>query len=432
MKISAFKEKIQESDIGKRMMSGAVWSFTGTALAKFIILIAGIFCAHILTKVQYGEFGMIRSTINMFIVFGYAGLGMTATKYISEYKSEHPEKISSIYLLTNGFAIVMGLLVTLLVLVTAPFLAAKTLNSPYLTNDIRFGALLLFFTIINGAQNGVLSGLENFKAIALNTLWGGIAESGFMLLGAYFYGVGGALFGYGIGFVVLYVCNNISIRQTFRKNGIKIVASDFKLRDCRILYRFSLPATFASLMVAPVYWIVRSMLVKHNGYGDLAVYEVADQWKTIILFIPTAVSQIVLPILSSMVNVDKSKYWKVLKLNIILNGGIAFLSALLVGLFSPMIVSFYGSDFTDYWPLIFLAASTIFTSVTNVAGMAIASKSKMWTGFGFNLCWACMLIGCSYYFINKEYGATGIAMSILISYLLLFVMQVVYLKQTNK
>ena len=152
MKISAFKEKIQESDIGKRMMSGAVWSFTGTALAKFIILIAGIFCAHILTKVQYGEFGMIRSTINMFIVFGYAGLGMTATKYISEYKSEHPEKISSIYLLTNGFAIVMGILVTLLVLVTAPFLAAKTLNSPYLTNDIRFGALLLFFTIINGAH----------------------------------------------------------------------------------------------------------------------------------------------------------------------------------------------------------------------------------------------------------------------------------------
>lgn len=66
------------------------------------------------------------------------------------------------------------------------------------------------------------------------------------------------------------------------------------------------------------------MLVKHNGYGDLAVYEVADQWKTIILFIPTAVSQIALPILSSMVNVDKSKYWKVLKLNIILNGGIAF------------------------------------------------------------------------------------------------------------
>ena len=121
-----------------------------------------------------------------------------------------------------------------------------------------------------------------------------------------------------------------------------------------------------------------------------------------------------------------------MKLNIILNGGIAFLSALFVGLFSPMIVSFYGSDFTDYWPLVFLAASTIFTSVTNVAGMAIASKSKMWTGFGFNLCWACMLIGCSYYFINKEYGATGIAMSILISYLLLFVMQVVYLKQTNK
>ena len=85
------------------MATGAFWSFTGTALAKFLILVSGVVCARILTQQQYGQLGIVRSTVNMFVVFGSAGLGMTAAKYISEYRHGHTERISSIYQLTNGF-----------------------------------------------------------------------------------------------------------------------------------------------------------------------------------------------------------------------------------------------------------------------------------------------------------------------------------------
>ena len=60
-------------------------------------------------------------------------------------------------------------------------------------------------------------------------------------------------------------------------------------------------------MIAPTYWIIRTMLVRNTSFSELAIYEAADQWKTIILFIPTAVSQIVLPILSSIVNEDQKE-----------------------------------------------------------------------------------------------------------------------------
>ena len=153
-RLTQILRQIKTSHILNRMISGAFWSFTGTAFAKLIVLIAGIFCARILGKEAYGEFGMVRSTINLFVVFGYAGLGLTATKYISEFLRMHKERIPSIYILTNGFAFITGIIVTLLILVLAPYLAEHTLHSIDLTEALRVGAVLLFVTVLNGRRMG--------------------------------------------------------------------------------------------------------------------------------------------------------------------------------------------------------------------------------------------------------------------------------------
>ena len=121
------KSRILTSDVIKRLASGAIWSFTGTAIAKLIVLIASIFCARILGKELFGEFGMVRSTINMFVVLGSAGLGITATKYIAEYRYTQKERVASIYLLTTVFAVVTGLIVTIAILLLADYLAVESL-----------------------------------------------------------------------------------------------------------------------------------------------------------------------------------------------------------------------------------------------------------------------------------------------------------------
>lgn len=410
------------------MATGAFWSFTGTALAKFIVLAAGILCARILGKQAYGEFGMIRSTIGMFAVVGFAGMGITATKYISEFRAAHKDRIGSIYILTNGFALITGSVITLLILLSALPLATSTLHAPHLANDLRVGALLLFVSILNGAQSGTLTGFEDFRALALNTLWGSMAEAAFMLLGAWRWGVSGAILGYGCGFAVLYCCNHLSIRKALRREDIRFGLSSFRRSDLSLLYRFSLPAALSSLMVAPTFWVVRSILVRHEGFSELALFEAADQWKIIILFIPSAVSQVVLPILSSTAAGNKQKFWKVLRINLYLNGGVALILAIGVSLLAPWIIPMYGAEFTDYRALIVLAFSTIFTALASVVGLSISSRAKMWTGFSFNLLWAAMTIGFSYLFTLQGLGATGIALALLFAYAIHTTLQLVYLK----
>ena len=426
-------KRIQNSDIGRRIASGAFWSFTGNAIAKVIVLVAGIVCAHILSQKEYGEFGMVRSTINMFVIFGTAGLGMTATKYIAEFKETQREKVGSIYCLTNGFAVITGLFITLIILFFSNYLASVTLKAPYLVDSVRVGALLLFVTVMNGAQNGVLLGFESFKARAINTLIGSIAESAFMLIGAYLYGVFGAVLGYGIGYVVLYLCNFIAIRKDLYRFGVTKEYQHIDKRDLSLLYKFSIPAALSSVLVGPAYWISRTLLVRSDGFSELAVFEAANYWNTIILFLPAAVSQIILPILSSVPKDDKNKFWKVLNINLYLNVGTSFILVLLVSLLSPFLMASYGDGYRDkYLVLIVLVGSTIFSVASNVVGNAIVSKGKMWIGFLFNSIWALMFIFFSWLFINNGMGSIGVSFALLISYLVHTIYQLFYLKLEKK
>ena len=422
------KSRVMSSDIGRRMANGAFWSFTGTALAKCIVLVAGIVCAHILGQEEYGEFNMVRSTILLFVVFGVAGLGVTATKFISEYLKTEQSHISSIYILTNGFAFVTGAVVTTAIIIAAPYLAEQSLHAPHLTFSIRVGALLLFVAVLNGAQQGTLSGFEDFRAIAINTLMGNISESILMLVGGYYYGVTGAILGFGTGFFVLYICNNVSIRRNLRKYGIKVKFKTFQKKDLHLLYTFSLPVALASILVTPVLWCVRTMLVQHDGFSELAIYEASEQWRIIILFIPATVSQVALPILSSIVHDGKERFWKVLKYNILLNASITTFLALAICIGSTTILHLYGDGFIKPLVLVFMALSTIFKSVSSVIGMSIYSRSKTWISFCFNSFWAVMMISFSYLFLQKGLGASGITLALLCSYVLLCIVQFTYLR----
>lgn len=430
--ISEIKDKYSSSELAQRMINGTFWQFSGTALAKFIVLVAGIVVARILGKESYGEFGMIRSTIMVFVALGLAGLGLTATKFISEYRKDKPEKVPSVYNLTRLFSIILGCIISGLIIILAPVIADKTLNSEFLTNDLRWGGILLFFTILNGVQGGVLSGFEDFKSIAFNTLYGSIAESILMCVGAYWWGVTGAIIGFGTGYIVIYILNRISINHLFARHGIRINSLKINREDFRIIYQFSIPAALSSLITVPVLWIIKSLLVLNNGYGQLAIYEAADQWKVIILFIPTAISGVILPILSSLVHDDKKRFWKILNLNLILNGSVAMILTLIVCLGSSIIMNLYGNGFDNPVTLIVLCLSTIPTAIATVIGLSISSRNKMWIGLSFNILWGTMVVFFSIYFLQLGFGATGLALAITCAYVIHSLIQYIYLKRIDK
>ena len=421
-----------QSDLGNKITHGAFWSLVGAIVSRGLMLVTSIITARILGTSVYGELGIIRSTIGVFAIFAGFGLGLTATKFIAENLGKDNIKVGRIIGLTTLFAVLTGVIISFTLIFGSTYIAQNTIDAPHLVNELRIGALILFFTSLNGAQSGILAGFEKFKTIAKVNVIAGILSFPLQITFTIFYGLQGALIGYGLNFVFLYLLNFYFVRKTSKENNIEISYRN-SLSERKILWKFSLPALFSGILVSPVIWYCNTLLVnQEKGFAQMGIYDAAYQWMAIIMFIPAALSQITLPILSKSLQ-NKKEFNKVYKTNLLLNVSLTVIVSILVSVLSPYIMSLYGKDFDEGQNvLIVLSIAAIFISANNIIGKVIASRSKMWNGFILNIVWAVVLVVSASYFLAHGMGAIGLALAMLISYFTHTVTQSIYAKKTNK
>jgi O-antigen/teichoic acid export membrane protein len=426
-------KKILDDDINKKIFNHSIWILFGNIVSKFLLLFSTILISKIISKEEYGQFGIIKSTILMFATFAGLELGMTATKYISQYREKDKEKVENVLGLSNLFAIVISLIISVLIYFYSDIIAVK-INAPSLSSIIKISSFIVFFSSINGIQAGIFSGIEKFKQLSVNTSIAGIISSLGMLLGAKYYGVMGVIVFFGSNYVILFILNFAVLKKIFYSQYNVNIFRKSNFQELNVLWKFSLPAVFAGLMVGPVTWVCNYFLVnQHSGFTEMAYFDIANQWRNTILFIPAALSQIALPMLSSALESKhqyKSTYIKNLKLNVYVAGAMVIVFVLL----SPLIIFTYGSEYKGaQYPLVIMLITTGLIAVNNVIGQVIASKNKMWIGFYVNMLWGMFLIFFSYIFIVvMKMGAVGISLAYLLSYLLHTIIQFLFIKNLLK
>ncbi len=423
---------INKSDISKRLFSGFSWTLIGTIIGKFLQLISFIIVARLLGKEDYGKISIIRSTLSMFLMFSTLGMGTTATRYISLYRNKEPQKALSIYHFANKVTFVFGFIIAALLFLFSSFVAEHSLHNPALANALKISAVALFFLSISAAQIGALNGFEDFKAVGIQSIINGFLQFIFIIIGAYYWGINGTIFALALSALVICYQYCYSLKPNIKnlKEKIEIIE---KADMFSIFFKFSLPALLAGIATIPVLWWTKTMLINQSGYGEMAIYDVAEQWYFVLLFIPNALSSITLPLLTNTTADGTAKQYKYLiKVNLSINIGITVLFALGIGFFSPFINKFYGKEFTNYIPMIILLVTAVICAANNVLGQIIASKGKMWIGFGLNSLWAFWLILFSLLFIGKlKLGAAGLAYAMLVSYILHSIVQSIVAVKVN-
>jgi len=427
--VHPFFNRIEDSDIGSRISRGVFWSIAGAVISRGLMLCASVLVARILGKTVYGELGIIQATVGMFGVFAGFGLGLTATKHVAEYRKTDPERAGRIIGLSGIFASGTGGLMALGLLLFAPWLAEHTINAPHLTGALRIGALILLINALNGAQTGALSGLEAFKTIAGVNLFVGLISFPILVAGAYFGGLSGAIWALAINFGINWLLNHIALNKEARQCGVPLTFRNCS-RELSVLWKFSLPAALSGALVGPANWACSALLVNQpSGYAEMGLFNAANRWLMAILFIPSMIQQVILPLLSNL-NEESTgqQYRKVLVLNIFLSFGVALVIVLPLVLFAHFIMSAYGPGFENGTDVLrVLAFSGLLVAANNVVGQAIISKGKMWVGFTFNALWAIAYLSTTSILLHKGYGALGLAWATLIAYVLHTGWQSVYL-----
>jgi O-antigen/teichoic acid export membrane protein len=413
------------SPIGKRIASSpkalelfksSFWSIIGAIFSKGLVFISWIIVARILGSEGYGQFGIVRSTVLMFTTFAGFSLGITASKHVAEFVNLDKEKTGRILGLTLSFGTIMGSVVAVIFYSLSSWLAKITLNAPEIEVELKIGALILFFSSLNGAQIGALQGFSAFKKIARINIIQAVVSFPLFVVGALYFGIYGTIWAFAFSYVFICILSYFELKSETSNHGVEF---DFRnsWMEKGMLFNYSLPAFLSGLMVTPVKWYVDSLLVSKSGFIEMGVFTAALTFNNIILVGASMVSGPFIAIMAKDKYNDRDTIFS--KINILAPWAIGLFVCLPFLIFPEFGSVLFGDSFGNSSfeiTFIFVLLYTIVLMFKQGLARVIAVYDLQWWGFFSNIIWACVLI-ISIFSLN-HYSAPIFALSYLIAYVI--------------
>src|SRR5262249_37189580 len=149
-----FTDVLPPGSLRARLAKGVFWTFSGAVAVQAFNVVSSMLVARIMGKEIFGEFGIIRSTAGVFYAGAGLGLGLTANKYMAEFREKDPQRAGRILGLSTMVALVSGAVVALLAFTFAHPLAEYVLKKAELGRYVRISAIVLLMGAVGGMQNG--------------------------------------------------------------------------------------------------------------------------------------------------------------------------------------------------------------------------------------------------------------------------------------
>jgi O-antigen/teichoic acid export membrane protein len=186
----------------------------------------------------------------------------------------------------------------------------------------------------------------------------------------------------------------------------------------------------SGVVMAPVVWITNSMLANQpDGYGELGLFNAANQWRIFIVLLPGLLMTAMLPILADRHGRgDKDGFDKALTFNFRITWIIALPLTVTTIVLGEQLAALFGSQFSGAESMIsLLMIATFLNLLATPVGTALAGAGKMWTGVLMNCGWGLVLIVVGAYLVPRNGGA-GLAAAYVVAYLMHVVWVMAYVE----
>jgi O-antigen/teichoic acid export membrane protein len=296
---------------------------------------------------------------------------------------------------------------------------------------LRISAPILLLSAFNGSQMGALSGFEAFRVSATITLYSGLSSFPFIIAGVYFSGIRGAVWALLASTAVACVLSHRALRKEACRHAVVVTYRGIR-GDVGILWRFTAPAVIAGALVQPVHWLCNAVLVRcPGGYAQMGLLNAANQWRSVIMFIPTMMAQAALPILASTHAADDkdAQFSHGVRVMQSLMVGLAFPVASVLMFGSDLLLRLYGKSYQHAAPLLIgtIATATV-QSIGAATGPAIEARGRMWFALAMNGMWAVSYYMCVNLAVGR-FGANALAYGQVIAYSVITVFVFVVLRR---
>ncbi|MFV0943005.1 oligosaccharide flippase family protein [Bacillus pacificus] len=366
----------------QKIIKGILWIGLGSVISSASVYVSALIIARVLGIEMYGKYAIIQSNVYTFATIASAGLGITVTKFVSQYRNSNKEKCAEVISNLRIISLMTSIMFTVIIIGFSSYYATHILKDSEIIILLRIAAFYVLFTTLNAFQVGALLGFELFKKVARVNLFQGIFNIVITSMFTVLFGITGAIFALTFSSFLLWIYNYVMLKKIYKDKDISLtIVNKF---DREITYGFLLPAALCGIVSGIITWGSTNLIVTlKDGYNELAMYNAANNYKTIILYIPNLIGRVVLPTLSNYKSTQKKhRYNSLVKANFAINIAIsAFVGAVIV-INSKLFFGLYGNDFYDHNILmIVIIIGAILDVTTNLIFQLLVVENKMWSQF---------------------------------------------------
>ncbi len=395
--------------IRQRLLGGALWNVLGTALGRALYVAGLVLSARLLGREDYGRLWAVYSMVMYFGALAGGGFGVAAAKLVAEFRSQSPEKAGmAAGRLLSAMAII-GLAAAALLWASAGWVAETLLSSPDLAGTLQLSAVLFPLAALQSAQAGVLTGTESFRQLAMASAAQGTIFATLAACLAGTFGLIGAIWAMAASGLAVCVIQQILVVKELSGFSIRLALSVPGGSSPRIL-RPALILLLSGLATAAAFWATNAMLASRpGGLGEMGLVNMGMQWMSAVLFAPSLLAQVGLPILAERrSDGDEAGVRKALKFNLALSGTVSIIVATAVAGSGRLILGFYGPEFTGGRAVLaVMALAGIVSALSLPACNRLLAESRLGRYFLLNLAWSVALVVSFALLLGR--GALGLA-----------------------
>lgn len=411
MSANATISPIAVAGLRERFQSGLVFNTLGAVFNQGSTLAVNILLANILGRTTFGQYAMVQSTLATLAVLSQLAVGYTATKYVAEFRTVDPRRAGGILGLLLAASTCTAAVAASILFYASPWLAVTTFRSGSLQNPLRYGAVVLLFSVVNGVLMGALAGLEAYKSLGIALTGSGVLYFALCTMMGWWRGLDGAVVGLACSAFLQSVLLASALARECRLQGIPLrLSSGWKER--RILATFALPSALSGFTTMPALWLAGTFLVRQtDGYAQMAMYSAAFTLMMAVLFLPNVANNVGMSLLNHARGVaNRAGYRRTFWLNLWLTLGIVLSGAAVAAVAGRQLLALYGKNFEGgYTTLLLLLLAAIPQAVSTALYQLVQSQGRMWLSFfAIALPRDCAVAGLAYFLIPKS-GANGLA-----------------------
>lgn len=365
--------------LGNPMLRGVGWQFAGVVANQGSTFAANLVLANVLGVNDFGRLALVTTTVVAASQLAQFGVGVTASKYVAEWRATQPERAGAVAALCLACAIGVALVAFGALAVAAPFLARTVLHAPDLSPALRLGSAYVPGALVSGVLLGILAGTARFDLAGRSLVASGVAYVVLCVAGGWMAGVVGALAGIVASAALQLLLLAVATRTALAEAGIR-VAFAHAMAERSLLGSFALPGALGSLTSIPALWAGAALLARHGGPVQVALYSTAYSFAVAVLFLPGVVNTVVTPHL----NLAKGRgatgeVVAVYRANLRMSVAVVSTIGIVVAVLAGPLLRLYGPAFSAARvPLYLVLAATLPEVMTVAMNQWIAAHARLW------------------------------------------------------